>query len=232
MAAMTEDQPTPGSVHDLRKRWKPIKQRLTADRDQHPTVIRFHRACTWLQRVEAVSPDEDQDIALVCQWIAFNALYGQWDEQKLDPKSDRRSWRDFMDKVLALDSSRFLEGVLTEHKRLVMSILDDSYLRDYFWNDPSVSKANQTTPEKRKAATWYIEKRWVLILEALFERVYFLRCQMVHGAATYGSNLNRKSLQRCITMMGHLMPAILNVWIETGVDEDWGPMCYPPIGQG
>ena len=49
-------------------------------------------------------------------------------------------------------------------------------------------------------------------------------------ATTHGSSLNRTSLRRCTTMMGHLLTAILQVWIDRGADEDWGPMCYPPIG--
>jgi hypothetical protein len=27
-----------------------------------------------------------------------------------------------------------------------------------------------------------------------------------------------------------LLPAVLLVWIDHGADEDWGPMCYPPLG--
>jgi hypothetical protein len=191
---MSDEAIVPGSVHDLRRRWKPNKTRLSAGTDGHPTVIRFHRATTWLQRVEQIEPGEDQDVALTCQWIAFNALYGQWDERAREPKPDRQSWRTFMDRVLALDEGKHLEAVLTEHKRLVMSILDDSYLGDYFWKDPSTAKAMQTTRDKRQAATWYLEKRWPLVLEALLERVYFLRCQVVHGASSHGSRLNRTSL--------------------------------------
>lgn len=227
---MSEDAIVPGSVHDLRRRWKPHKTRLSDGTDGHPTFIRFHRATTWLQRVEQIEPGEDQDVALTCQWIAFNALYGQWDERAREPKPDRQNWRAFMDHVLVLDESGRLESVLTEHKRLVMSILDDSYLGGYFWKLPSAAKAKQTTRDKRQAATWYIQKRWALVLEALLERVYLLRCQLVHGAASHASRLNRASLRRCVTMLGLLLPAILNVWIESGADEDWGVMCYPPVG--
>jgi hypothetical protein len=57
-----------------------------------------------------------------------------------------------------------------------------------------------------------------------------MRCQLVHGAATYGGKLNRTSLGRCVTMMQRILPAVLGVWIDWGADEDWGDMCYPPIG--
>ena len=48
--------------------------------------------------------------------------------------------------------------------------------------------------------------------------------------ATYGGKLNRTSLKHCVTMMQRLLPAMLLVWIDHGADEDWGPMCYPPMG--
>ncbi|MGO8749167.1 MAG: hypothetical protein ACLQNE_24680 [Thermoguttaceae bacterium] len=31
-------------------------------------------------------------------------------------------------------------------------------------------------------------------------------------------------------MMQRILPAFLLVWIDQGADEDWGPMCYPPMG--
>jgi len=56
-----------------------------------------------------------------------------------------------------------------------------------------------------------------------------MRCQLVHRAATYGGRLNRTTLRRCAMMMQRLLPALLMVWIDHGADEDWGPLCYPPM---
>ena len=43
------------TVHQLRRRWKPTKERLS-DADELPEVrIRIHRCCSWLQRVEEVA---------------------------------------------------------------------------------------------------------------------------------------------------------------------------------
>ena len=70
-----------------------------------------------------------------------------------------------------------------------------------------------------------------MILDRLLERVYLMRCQLIHGAATYGGKLNRTSLLRSVTLMGHLLPAVLLVWIDRGSGEVWGTMCYPPLGR-
>ena len=86
--------------------------------------------------------------------------------------------------------------------------------------------------DKFQARTWYLEGKWKLILERLLDRIYLLRCQLVHGAATYGGQLNSRSLKHCTTMLGHLLPAILMVVIQQGAKEDWGTMCYPPLRSG
>lgn len=46
---------------------------------------------------------------------------------------------------------------------------------------------------------------------------------------TARGKLNRTSLKRCVVMMQRLLPALLGVWIDHGANEDWGPMCYPPM---
>ena len=81
---------------------------------------------------------------------------------------------------------------------------------------------------KFDARTWYQQKQFSPILERVLQRLYFLRCQLVHGAATYGGALNRTAVKRCGMMLGHVVPAMLLVIIDHGVEEDWGELCYPP----
>ena len=65
-------------------------------------------------------------------------------------------------------------------------------------------------------------QRWTMILDEILARVYLMRCQLVHGAATYGGKLNRTSLKRCVMMMQRLLPALL-----AGVDR---PRCRRGLG--
>lgn len=216
------------TVRALRRRWKPNKERLRRIDPQHPTNVRFHRACSWLQRVEQLDGKDDLDFALIAQWIAFNALYGQWDHAAREPARDSRCWKDFLDRMRKLDREGRIGDVLTEHRKLVMSILEDEYLSRFFWEEPGQLRARKSKKVKYDARTWFVEKNWALILDRLIERIYLLRCQLVHGAATYNGKLNRTATRRCSLMLGHLLRALLLVWIDHGADEDWGPMCYPP----
>lgn len=218
----------PNTVRELRRRWKPHKERLNAINGEHPTNVRFHRACSWLQRAEQATKD-DLDLALLAQWVAFNALYGQWDEGPREPLPDQMCWRVFLDRMLELDTSDFVGTALNDNKPLVMSILDDEYLSRFFWQEPTDKRASQSKKSKFEARTWYLDGNWTMVLDRLMERVYFLRCQLVHGAASYNGSLNRTAVRHCSTMMGHLLPAFMLVWIDHGHDEDWGIMCYPPM---
>ncbi len=218
----------PITVRDLRRAWKPHKERLNEQRSGHPTPIRFHRACSWLQRVEAMDSDDDLDLVLACRWIAFNALYGVWDEQHREPMPDRASWRAYLDRMLGLDAGGGLAAMLEANRPLVMSLLEDEYLSKFFWEEPTDKRASQSRKAMYDARTWYQQQQWSLILERTLERVYMMRCQLIHGAATYQSRLNRKSLKRCAMMLEHIVKASMQVLIEHGADEDWGPLCYPP----
>ena len=84
---MSQQTATVPTVRILRRRWKPHKERLHSKGGEQPTSIRFHRACSWIDRVEREADSTDHDVHLVSLWIAFNALYGQWSAHKLEPKS-------------------------------------------------------------------------------------------------------------------------------------------------
>jgi hypothetical protein len=168
-------------------------------------------------------------VALLSQWIAFNSLYGQWDGEALEPVTDNVCWRHFVDRMLSLDEGNHVIDALMENKPLVMTIFDDEYLSRYFWQEPTEERANRSKKTKFDARTWYLQGNWTLILDRLIERIYLLRSQLVHGAATYNGRLNRTSIRHCSQMMDHLLRAFLLVWIHYGADEDWGIMCYPPM---
>lgn len=215
-------------VRDLRRLWKPHKDRLHGQVPEHPTNIRFHRACSWMQRAELATKD-DLDFALLSHWIAFNSLYGQWDHAAKEPLPDSDCWRRFIERMLHLDGGGHIVDALVENKPLVMSIFEDEFLSRFFWQEPTGKRASQSKKTMFDSRTWFIQGSWLLILDRLFERIYLLRCQLVHGASTFNSSLNRTSIRHCYQAMDHLMRVFLQVWIKFGSDEEWGVMCYPPL---
>ena len=64
---------SPQTVHDLRRQWKPHKERLATVRSEHPTAIRFHRACSWMSEVEQLDPIRHADQILILQGNSSSA---------------------------------------------------------------------------------------------------------------------------------------------------------------
>ena len=60
------------TVRDLRRRWKPTKERLAGIPRYQPILIRIHRSTSWLQRVEEIAES--------------SAYYGEGKKWKLDKK--------------------------------------------------------------------------------------------------------------------------------------------------
>ncbi|HID22116.1 MAG TPA: hypothetical protein EYP14_06910 [Planctomycetaceae bacterium] len=192
--------------------------------------MRFHRACSWLQEAQRLDADTDLDHILIFQWIAFNALYGQWDAERHEPRPDRECWRLFLERMMALDASGRIVSLLRENRGLVLAIVENAYLNRFFWERPNTGKTGSTMRKGRNRVQFlYSHRKWKQALVDVVDRIYLLRCQLVHGAATFGSRLNRKALKHCTMMMGKLVPAFLVVWIDHGADEDWRQMCYPPV---
>ena len=90
----------------------------------------------------------------------------------------------FFDVLLRPDQSGHLRQSLMDQKPLVLTILEDEYLAGFFWKEPSPQNKQLARNQKRKALGWYVEQNWTLVLDRLLERIYLLRCQLTHGAAT------------------------------------------------
>lgn len=217
------------TVRDLRRRWKPTKVAHSDSPEHESLLIRVHRACSWLQHVEELGPKDSVDARLIYRWIAFNSLYGRWNEEKREPEPEWQSVVSFTSQLLEIDQSGHLAAMLEEHRKLVMSIFDDEHLSRFFWQEPTDERARKATKTKFDARTWYSEKRYGRILDRVLERLYLMRCQLVHGAATFDSDLNRTAVRRSETMLGHVVTAMLLVIIDHGINEDWGSLCYPPL---
>ena len=224
------DAPGPTVTTHLRAAWEPHKERLAAGDARHPTNIRVHRALSWLDVAEAQAEDAD-DERLLFRWIAFNALYNRWDDRRLEPCGDRASYEAFLGEVLALDADGVVAGLLEEHRKLVLTLLDNSFLQGSFWKHPSLARAQRTSHRQRQEAQQlYAAGRHADLLRDALAPVYFLRCQLVHGAATRGSSMNRASLRHAGALLRWAVPVLLAVLIDRGMDEDWGTICYPPMG--
>jgi hypothetical protein len=189
--------------------------------------IRVWRALSWLERAETLESD-DIEGRFISAWVSFNALYGQ-----LDPdhraRGDREAWSTFVAHVWRIDTGMVIRELMQKRQMRILRIVDDKFLHHRFWLEGDAAK-KLMNQERRDAMKWFGGPKMDKVLRLLFDRLYVMRNQLLHGASTKGSKLNRRPLREAGNLLIEIMAAILEVMIAHGVAEDWGELCYPPRG--
>jgi len=66
------------------------------------------------------------------------------------------------------------------------------------------------------------------LLGALFNRLYALRNQLIHGGAIWNGAVNREQLRDCAGLLGKPVPLIIELMMDSA-DTLWGDACYPVV---
>jgi hypothetical protein len=191
--------------------------------------IRVHRALSWYKRVVELPADQPEAQFLFC-WIAFNSLFSRWDAERNAPGADSQARNTFLARLLQIDTGKNIPQMLHQHRGLVRKLLGNPYLSSVFWRDPHHPKARGWATEDAN----YLEKNfrdhnYIRLMGQAFDRLYVLRGQLVHGASTGGSRLNRTTLNYCLKAMEEFLPVILLVVIDHGDTDEWPELSYPPV---
>jgi hypothetical protein len=184
---------------------------------------------SWLERALDLDVKEQPDGRLLYSWIAFNSLYGTWDHEAGFPAKDRVAWQDFVGRLLKTDHEELLAKQLATLRSPLFALLDNKFLDSRFWQDPETPRNHHS--HFHRAPSLFVERRWCDLLVMVLDRIYVLRGQIFHGAATRGSSLNRTSLRHSNQVLEGLLPTMLHLAIEHGTHDNWPPLCYPPIDQ-
>ena len=67
-----------------------------------------------------------------------------------------------------------------------------------------------------------------VLLSMIFDRLYVLRNQLVHGGATWNGNVNREQVELGARLMTSLVPEFVNTMIRNP-NADWGNPHYPVV---
>ena len=62
----------------------------------------------------------------------------------------------------------------------------------------------------------------------LFDRVYVLRNQLMHGGATWNSGTNRDQLRDGAAILRNVVPVMADLMMEAP-EGDWGVPMYPVV---
>lgn len=212
----------------LKKKHRDIRARFSGDLD-----LRVHRALSWLDRAERST--DDPDATFIFYWIAFNAAYA--DELAGPTLDNERSVFDsYFRQLEALDAERRIyDGIWEQFPQAIRQLLHNRYVFAPFWKHHNglPGYANWDTQFKKS-------QRWVAaalgredtsaVLSALFDRLYVLRNQLVHGGATWGSRTNRDQVRDGARIMALLVPVFIDLMMDHP-DVAWGRPYYPVVDE-
>ncbi|HUR41482.1 MAG TPA: hypothetical protein VM240_09985 [Verrucomicrobiae bacterium] len=155
--------------------------------------VRLHRAISWLKRAE--QEEGDHDARFIFLWIAFNAAYAR--EFGFE-KPERDLLKGFLAALVKVDDERLIQKVVFEQfTGPVRLLIDNKYVFDPFWralrdHDGSNEWGMRFEQDKRAALRSVMSNDTVKVLGVIFDRLYVLRNQLVHGGATWNGKVNRR----------------------------------------
>ncbi len=193
--------------------------------------LRIHRALSWLSRADS---SDDLDFRFISLWIAFNAIYAK--EFKLRTNTSERSdFSLFLQLISQLDTDQKIYNIVWQtFPSNIRLLLDNQFIFQPFWDYHNGQLSESAWQEefshsKQRAHQALASKDTDTILMVVFERLYTLRNQIIHGGATHSSQVNRSQLVDGSAMLSRLIPLILMTMMQHHDRKDWGQPFYPVI---
>ena len=208
------------------------KHRNLRNQNSDALNLRTHRSIIWLGRAAALIED-DPDAAFIFSWIAFNAAYAK--DMGDDPGSAARTdFQKFFDSLVRCDpKGRIEHEIWYQFEGVIAELLNNKYIFSPFWRfhngDPQYENWEIRFENAKKSAQYAIEgHETAKVLSILFDRLYVLRNQLVHGGATWNSQVNRKQVRDGAEILLNLLPVFIDTLMSNSA-EDWGAPYYPVV---
>ena len=207
------------------------KQRRLRD-GFHPNLgLRIHRTLSWLQRAELSAHDPDAEFIFL--WIAFNAAYAE-DTPDEAHYSERSVFEGFFVRILSFDTDQLIyQAIWQKFSGSIRLLIDNRFVFQPFWNHQNGVEGYADWEErfvksKRRLHDGLAAKDTRLILSTVFDRLYVLRNQIIHGGATWNSSVNRAQIRDGAEILSFLVPVLVNLMMDNPTIE-WHPPRYPVI---
>lgn len=206
------------------------KQRKLRDGFQIPLTLRVHRALSWLGRAE--EEREDLDVRFILLWIGFNAAYAADLEAALT--GERERFTAFFKSLVELDRDhRIYDAVWKRFPNEIRLLLNNKFVFSPFWAHHNGAPGNDDWAERLAASHRAVGAAMARhdtprILSVIFDRLYVLRNQLIHGGATWNSSANRDQVRDGAAVLGWLLPIFIDIMMDAP-DHEWGMPHYPVV---
>lgn len=199
--------------------------------------LRVHRALSWFGRAEGEMERQDFDAAFIFLWIAFNAAYAREISEADNPAGERHNFSLFFEQLMQVDTAGRLHGVIWQRfPEAIRQLLTNRYVFHPFWQHhngvPGYENWEKSfSAAQKRAGEALFFKDSATVLSILFDRLYVLRNQIVHGGATWNSGVNRAQVAAGASMLAALVPLFIDLMMDNP-QADWGTPHYPVVERG
>lgn len=208
------------------------KQRKLRDGFPEGLGLRVHRALSWLDRAEREAKDDD--VRFILLWVAFNAAYAANLDDEGAAGGERDRFNAFFDVIVDLDrEQRIYAAVWERFAQEFRILLENRYVFAPFWAHHNGAPGHAAWPQMLAAARDGAHKaiarrETARFLALVFDRLYVLRNQLVHGGATWNGAVNRDQVRDGAAVLGWLLPIFIDVMMDNPA-RDWGRPYYPVV---
>lgn len=206
------------------------KQRELRSDFSEGLTLRVHRSLSWLGRAE--SEVGDADVKFVLLWVGFNAAYA--DEIQAEATGERGLFKAYFDTLVSLDKTqRIYEAVWARFAHEIKLLLSNRYVFAPFWRHHNGVSGFDDWQRRLVSSQKAVEaamrsKDTARILSIVFDRLYVLRNQLLHGGATWNSATNRNQVRDGAAVLGWLLPILIDIMMNNP-DHNWGRAFYPVV---
>lgn len=211
-----------------------LKAKQRALREGFPETmgLRVHRAISWIGRAEASG--EDDDVRFIFLWIAFNAAYADEREFQTIAPGERATFVDYFGRLVALDDKkRIYKALWQRFSGPVRLLMENRFVFNPFWQHHNGIEGFEEWEHRLKASQRTFAQAFeggdtVRVLSFVFDRLYVLRNQIVHGGSTWKSTVNRAQVRDGAAILKFLMPVFVDLMMDSP-GQDWGNPFYPVV---
>ncbi len=128
---------------------------------------------------------------------------------------------------------RIYNAVWTRFPHEIRVLLNNKYVFSTFWNHQNGQAGYENWAEALAASQKLIgsamaQRDTSRLLSVMFDRLYVLRNQLVHGGATWNSSVNRDQVRDGAAVLGTLLPVFIDIMMDNP-RRDWGRPFYPVV---
>ncbi len=196
--------------------------------------LRLRRSISWLERAQEIHESGDYDVSFILHWISFNAMFARGGFE-----SQGQQYKAFIKRIVELDTSGTIGSTLRPmYGPTIHKLLNNRYMFRVYWNQDydhtSSSQETEEWKEKRKQLVHTISRGLTEgrdvdhALNCLFDLLYVLRNQLLHGLSTFNGSLNRAQVNNGVAILHRVIPRFIVIMLDSP-DENWGAAQYPPV---